>query len=570
MRTFTILKNIFVSTLLLFLFTNVSFAQETTIFQDFEAAEWAGTGAGSYVNRTVTDALGSWSVSAVTSPTNPDLNDRKNGLRSARLRGNSSDAANLNRIEMLFDKPNGLGTVSFAYASYSGHSGGVIYLDYSTDGGANWISAGVTDPAPSWVSGGEVMLQASFSINIPGNARIRISKQVQSGSTSVNIDDIYITDFNQAGHVAAPIFTPPGGSYTGTVNVTIASATEGATIRYTLNGTDPDESSTLYSAPIAISTQTTLKAKAWKEGMEASPITTANYIFPQSVSTLAELRALAPEYTGGQNHGTTVFKYTGTATITHVQSFRNVRYIQDGTAAIMIYDDAGKLQSGLEVTDKVTNITGTLTSYFGMLQIIPAGPCDRAGYFGQVPATTILVSQLDDDHNNPAQAKVIKVEDVFYVQTGSFGQGRYYDLKQNNVVYDSVVYTDKYEATYIGDPIPTVAVNIHGICNFKGAIGIQTKNRIVPLDDLAAVPVKNISQAAIQLAPNPANSFVNIVTGTPMRLEVYGLLGNLMTTENLSEGTNTISVSNYPAGVYLMKLTDVSTGKSFMQKLVVR
>jgi len=576
MRTFTILKNIFMGMLLLFLFTNVSFAQDCDLFEDFEILNPNAA----YAGRTVTTPNGDWWMVGYSTM---DVNDRRIDDKSIRLRAGANDSLNnvtgentkgANVVEMLFDKPNGVGKVSFFYGSYSTHNGGVVSVEYSTDGGTTWIKPdnnAVTSPA--WTTVNE-MQEFTVLINVQGNVRVRLIKYKQTGSTSVNVDNLCVTDFIEEGVVFAPKFNPPGGSYTGTVNVTITSDTPDATIRYTLDGNDPTLESSVYSTPVAISIQTTLKAKAWKEEMEPSPITTATYIFPQSVSTLAELRALAPEYTGGNSPGSAVFKYTGTATITHVQNFNNVKYIQDGTAAIMIFDpNPKKLQDGLEVTDKITNITGTLTNYFGMLQIIPTGPCDRAGYDGQVPATLISVAQIDNNHNNPAQAKVIKIEEVSYVQTGTFGRGRYYDLKQNNVVYDSVVFTDKYEALYIEQPIPTYAVNILGVCNFtRGANiqGISTRNRIVPLDDETAVPIANFSKAAIQLAPNPANSFVNIVTGTPMRLEVYGLLGNLMTAESLYEGTNTISVSNYPAGIYLMKLTEYKTGKSFMQKLVVR
>jgi hypothetical protein len=84
------------------------------------------------------------------------------------------------------------------------------------------------------------------------------------------------------------------------------------------------------------------------------------------------------------------------------------------------------------------------------------------------------------------------------------------------------------------------------------------------------VKITDYNQSIITFAPNPANSFVNIVTGTNMKLEIYSVIGNLIATENLSEGSNTVPISNYPAGIYLMKLIDVSNGQSFVQKLVVQ
>lgn len=374
--------------------------------------------------------------------------------------------------------------------------------------------------------------------------------------------------YGSSNRVATPTFSPSGGTFTSPVEVTINCATEGVTIRYTLDGSDPLETSPEYSEKITVSATTTLQAKAWKDGMEPSLIGKAVYIFPIGVGTLAELRALAPAY-GGNNVGDVVYTYTGQAVVTHKQNFnqRNVKYIQDGTAAIQIYEHAANLLSELEIGDKVTNIRGTLTNYFGMIELIPTEGCQIIGYSQQVPTTIITASQLNSSHTNPIQAKVITLKDVIYVQTGTFAQNTYYDLTENGIKYDSVVYTDNYATDYFGDAIPTVAVSINGICNYT-----YGKNRIVPLNKNNNViqSISSFNKSAITLAPNPANCFVNIVTDSPMKLEVYSLIGNLITVENLHEGENTVSVSQLPAGLYLMKLTNKGTGETFVQKLVVQ
>jgi bacillolysin len=79
--------------------------------------------------------------------------------------------------------------------------------------------------------------------------------------------------------VAEPVFTPPPGSYASSLSVSISTATAGASIRYTLNGTQPTESSALYSAPISIFSDTIITAKAFKSGMTPSSSTVAQYRF---------------------------------------------------------------------------------------------------------------------------------------------------------------------------------------------------------------------------------------------------------------------------------------------------
>src|SRR3990170_4147598 len=69
---------------------------------------------------------------------------------------------------------------------------------------------------------------------------------------------------------AAPAINPAGGEYTGAVQVNLSSATSGASIRYTLDGTTPGLRSTLYQGPIALSSSAELTARAFKDGLAGS------------------------------------------------------------------------------------------------------------------------------------------------------------------------------------------------------------------------------------------------------------------------------------------------------------
>lgn len=82
---------------------------------------------------------------------------------------------------------------------------------------------------------------------------------------------------SESGTVAEPSFAPGGGSFDKATDVTVACSTPGAAIRYTTDGTEPTESSSLYSAAIHIASDTTLKARAFKTGMTQSPVHSASY-----------------------------------------------------------------------------------------------------------------------------------------------------------------------------------------------------------------------------------------------------------------------------------------------------
>ena len=58
--------------------------------------------------------------------------------------------------------------------------------------------------------------------------------------------------------------------FEGTITAELGSATPGATIHYTLDGTEPDENSPVYSEPLTLKETTLIKAKGYKEGFVPS------------------------------------------------------------------------------------------------------------------------------------------------------------------------------------------------------------------------------------------------------------------------------------------------------------
>ena len=78
------------------------------------------------------------------------------------------------------------------------------------------------------------------------------------------------------------MFFPASGTrFYPTTNATLSCETAGAAIYYTLDGSDPTDSSTLYTntAPIALSATTTVKARAYKTDMAPSAVVSATYVY---------------------------------------------------------------------------------------------------------------------------------------------------------------------------------------------------------------------------------------------------------------------------------------------------
>lgn len=76
--------------------------------------------------------------------------------------------------------------------------------------------------------------------------------------------------------VANPTFTPAAGEYTEVQNVTLSCATDGATVYYTTDGTNPTNESTAYSSAIEVGASMTIKAIAYK-GEDHSEVVSAAY-----------------------------------------------------------------------------------------------------------------------------------------------------------------------------------------------------------------------------------------------------------------------------------------------------
>jgi hypothetical protein len=106
--------------------------------------------------------------------------------------------------------------------------------------------------------------------------------------------------------VATPTFSPPSGTYATAQEVTISCGTEGASIYYTINGAEPTETSIEYSGPVAISTSTILKARAFKTGWSPSQIASgiyaiAGFIYADNVVVMDPTPAGIPNHAPSMN-----------------------------------------------------------------------------------------------------------------------------------------------------------------------------------------------------------------------------------------------------------------------------
>ena len=136
----------------------------------------------------------------------------------------------------------------------------------------------------------------------------------------------------------------------GSQQVTLSHNDADAAIYYTLDGSDPTTSSTLYSAPFTITETTTVKAIAVKNGVSSSPAT-ATFTKAITAGTIADAYALAEN---------TNFTFTGNVVVTY-QNGNNL-WIRDDSGSGLIYGsgvgtytNGNILNSGWSATNVVHN-----------------------------------------------------------------------------------------------------------------------------------------------------------------------------------------------------------------------
>lgn len=388
--------------------------------------------------------------------------DFKNGLRSARMRGYGTSS-----MTMLADKANGIGTVSFQYRRYGTDAQVDWKVEYSTNGGTSWTQIGSSFTAPA----SDVVQTFSESVNSDGNIRIRIKRATETGTTNkrLNIDDITITDYSGGNPlVATPAITPGTDNYYAAFGASISCVTPGATIYYTIDGTDPDQTSDEYDQPINISQTTTLKARAYASGYDPSQIATVTYTFPTAVdvATIAALRA-------GLTDGT-VYRLTGTAILTFQYTGTGYKhyYIQDSSAAIIIYDNAGTITTAYNQYDGINNIIGTLALYNGLLELIPEVNTPAAVSSGNTitPVVKNIAAITADD-----QSKLIRINGVTFGSTGTFAVGQNYTISDASKA-TGTMRTSFSGVDYIGTIIPVDAGDLVCLVGWFNTAQVTPRN----------------------------------------------------------------------------------------------
>jgi hypothetical protein len=185
-------------------------------------------------------------------------------------------------------------------------------INYTTDGTTPSTTNGTVYSGPVLISATTTLKAIAYETGLTNSS-------VTSGTYTIK--------------AAAPVFSPVGGTYTSAQAVAITSATSGATINYTTDGTTPSPTNGIvYSAPVSIGVTTTLKAIAYETGLANSSVTSGTYTINLPTVATPVFSPAAGTYTSVQ-----------TVKITTTTSGATIRYTTDGSTPSAT---AGNLYSG--------------------------------------------------------------------------------------------------------------------------------------------------------------------------------------------------------------------------------
>ncbi|MGG0658080.1 endonuclease [Rummeliibacillus pycnus] len=184
--------------------------------------------------------------------------------------------------------------------------------------------------------------------------------------------------------------------------VALTTTTEGATIYYTTDGTEPTKSSSVYSKPIAIQNNTTLKAFAVKDGLRDSQVTSYEYtVFdPAQVIQIHDIQGASHQspkrgekVSGLEGIITYVYKI-GSGNYFHMQTPDDKKDINPNTSeGIVVY--TGNTAANVKIGDLVS-VDGKVDEY----QI--------DGYTDTKKETDLSVTQINARNDQGGKVGVVK------------------------------------------------------------------------------------------------------------------------------------------------------------------
>ena len=388
-----------------------------------------------------------------------------------------------------------------------------ITLTFGASDGTNTLTTDVGSfSSPTWTGSSS---NVTFTVGgTSGNRRIK------------GVSVTYISGGGQQETVATPTFTPEGGTYTEAQSVTISCATEGSTICYTTDGSEPNENSAQFTAgvPLNISETTTVKAKAYKSGYTESATATATYTFPTLV-TIAQAKALA------------VNEYAMVQGIVNFIDNRNV-YVQDATGGICLFLNSNTVPSALALGDMV-QAYGKRANYNGLFELSNINGGNESEFSilssgNTLPLAVKTIAEVNEGGSDALQCMRVKIENATIGAINTNG---------NTPLTQGVNATNIYKVPSLTGIEEGDQVDVIGVIGYFNAAQI----RVASADDITLLvtpdPVLNLSTTEL-------NDFRYMLGEGPSAAKNFTISGSNLTGDVTMTAPANFELSILPSSGY--------------------
>ncbi|HXU25837.1 MAG TPA: T9SS type A sorting domain-containing protein [Bacteroidia bacterium] len=131
----------------------------------------------------------------------------------------------------------------------------------------------------------------------------------------------------------------------------------------------------------------------------------------------------------------------------------------------------------------------------------------------------------------------------------------------------AVTYSTNFATTYKADSatfvVPSTGTYVLG---FEGTNALPTKQAFISIDDinvtdLGFTGIKTLTNSAdLAIYPNPTTGLLNVTTtAATATIEIFNVIGQSVMTKSLTNGANTIDISNLSNGVYSIQIKQNNT-----------
>lgn len=352
------------------------------------------------------------------------------------------------------------------------------------------------------------------------------------GSTSYNINmetmqftmpagDVTVNaTFTELAHVANPTFTPATGTFITAQQVEIACATEGATIYYTLDGTNPTTESAVYAEALAVEATTTVKALAVKEGMNNSDVVSATFTIIEPM-TIAAARAI-------ENNQYALVQ----GVVTFIDG-RNV-YVQDETAGIDLYLNSNTVPSTLALGDMVLGY-GKKTVFNGLTELTAINGSDANQFVivstgNTLPLAVKTIEEILADHNGDKMLQSTRVQ-IVDATIGTINNNNNTPITQG-------------ESTLNIYKMPVVeGLEENDIVTVIGIIGCYNNPQ---LRVALASDVTFTHPAGITINPAALSGFNYVYEEGPSTVKTFNISGRSLTAPTYIHASENYEISSFP------------------------